>query len=140
MSKIAVGNYEKNSRWTIMDNITVGLFWVLVINNYMLLLSWIAYIILIIIPFLISHFFTTLYLDIHNPIICLSHIFFYNKGLLLNHCEWKCVHHEGCRYSLILRGCLAKRTSRTKFYSGWHKSTFMDNAFTAWFYSIVRSF
>ena len=39
MSKIAVGNYEKNSRWAIMDNITVGLLWVLVINNYMLLLS-----------------------------------------------------------------------------------------------------
>ena len=39
MSKIDVGNYEKNSHWAIMDNITVGLLWVLVINNYMLLLS-----------------------------------------------------------------------------------------------------
>ena len=39
MSKIAIGNYEKNSCWAIMDNITVGLLWVLVINNYMLLLS-----------------------------------------------------------------------------------------------------
>ena len=32
MSKIAIGNYEKNSRWIIMDNIAVGLLWVLVAN------------------------------------------------------------------------------------------------------------
>ena len=37
--KIAISNYEKNSRWTIIDNIAVGLLWVLVTNNYMLLLS-----------------------------------------------------------------------------------------------------
>ena len=28
MRKIAVDNYEKNSRWTIMDNIVIGLLWV----------------------------------------------------------------------------------------------------------------
>ena len=30
MSKIVVGNYEKKSHWAIMDNIAVGLLWVLV--------------------------------------------------------------------------------------------------------------
>ena len=39
MSKIAVGNYEKNSHWVIMDNIAIGRLWVLVTINYMLLLS-----------------------------------------------------------------------------------------------------
>ena len=39
MSKITVGNYEKNSHWAIIDHIAVGFLWVLVTNNYMLLLS-----------------------------------------------------------------------------------------------------
>ena len=29
MSKIAVGNYKKNSRWAITDNIAIGLLWVI---------------------------------------------------------------------------------------------------------------
>ena len=29
MSKIDIGNYEKNSRWEIMNNIAVGLSWVI---------------------------------------------------------------------------------------------------------------
>ena len=63
-----------------------------------------------------------------------------NRGLFLNLREWKCVHHESWHYSLILGSWLAKRTSRIEFYSGWHESTFKDNAFAVWFYSIVRLF
>ena len=37
LSKIAIGNYEKNSHREIMDNIAIGLLWVLVTNNNMLL-------------------------------------------------------------------------------------------------------
>ena len=29
MSKIAVGNYKKNNRWAIMDNIAIKLLWVI---------------------------------------------------------------------------------------------------------------
>ena len=29
MSKIVIGNYEKNSHWVIMDNIVVGVLWVI---------------------------------------------------------------------------------------------------------------
>ena len=61
------------------------------------------------------------------PHIFLQFIFILRKGnrkLFLNLREWKCVYHEGWCYSLILGGCLAKRTSRIEFYSGWHESTF----------------
>ena len=109
----------------------MGFYEFLVTNNYMLLLSWIAYIILITTPFPRSHF--ALYFHIHNfyslfvPYIFSTVLIVLRKSnirrLFMNLHEWKCVHHKGWCYSLIQGGCLAKRTSRTKFYSGWHKST-----------------
>ena len=144
-----IGNYEKNSRWALMNNITIRLLWVLVTNNYMLLLSWISYIIPIITPFLIS-IFLLLYIFRYSQFYYLSfpHIFLQvifvlrksNRGSFLNLREWKCIHYKGWCYSLILRGCLAKKTNCTEFYSEWHKSTFKENAFATWFYSIVRLF
>ena len=141
-----MGNYDKNSHWVITGNIAVGLLWVI---NYRPLLSWIAYIIPIITPFLISHFFYySIFRYTQSYYMSLSHIFLQyifvlkksNKGLFMNLREWNCVHYEDWCYSLILGGCLAKRTNCIGFYSGWHESTFKDNAFVAWFYSIVRLF
>ena len=50
------------------------------------------------------------------------------RMFFLNLCEWKCIHHKGWCYSLILKDCLTKKTSHTKFYSRWHESTSKDNA------------
>ena len=128
----------------------MGFYGLLITNNYRPLLSWIAYIIPIITPILISHFFYySIFRYTQFYYMSLQHIFIQyifvlrksNKGLFLNLREWKCVHHECWCYSLILGGCLnkrsshigclAKRTSRTKFYSEWHESTFKDSAFVA---------
>ena len=146
--KYPLDNYNKNSRWVIIDNIGVGFLWVIT-NNNKPLLSWIAYIIPIIKPFLISHFFYySIFRYTQSYYMSLSHIFLQyifvqrksNRWLFLNFCEWNCVHHEDWCYSLILVGCLAKGAGRTEFYSRWHKSTFKDNTFAVWFFSIVRLF
>ena len=99
-----------------------------------------THIIPIITPFLMSFFFFFYYslfrytqsYYMSLPHIFLQFIFVLRKGnrwLFLNLREWKCIHHKSWRYSLVLGGWLAKRTSRIEFYSGWHESTFKDNAF-----------